>query len=229
MDAFVLGAVPPYSMLLAGKLVALLVASNEVRAAFGRKYRGSHSLIRRATIDGRLALITTSSALGRSSVYNRLRYERALLFQPVGYTKGSGDFHFSNGLYTAISDYARRNCVPTAKKSSWGLGFRNRREIIKKCLSKLRLSTEWVYHGVRRELFVIPLAENTTEFLRGDHSRLSSLDYPAAALVEYFKHRWLIPRSLSDHRYRTWHPDEWQLWFSPRRDRPTNDSGSTRG
>ena len=41
MDAFVLGAVPPYSYLLCGKLVAMLTASNEVRDAFHRKYAGS--------------------------------------------------------------------------------------------------------------------------------------------------------------------------------------------
>ena len=34
MDAFVLGAVPPYSCLLCGKLVAMLAASDEVRLAF---------------------------------------------------------------------------------------------------------------------------------------------------------------------------------------------------
>ena len=69
MDAFVLGAVPPYSFLLCGKLVAMLVASDTVRHAFKRKYGGARSLIRRKVHDGRLALITTTSALGRSSVY----------------------------------------------------------------------------------------------------------------------------------------------------------------
>ena len=34
MDAFVLGAVPPYRELLCGKLVAMLAASDEVRDAF---------------------------------------------------------------------------------------------------------------------------------------------------------------------------------------------------
>ena len=72
MDAFVLGAVPPYSFLLCGKLVAMLVASNEVRLAFRKKYSKSYSLIRNKSLDGRLALVTTTSALGRSSIYNRL-------------------------------------------------------------------------------------------------------------------------------------------------------------
>lgn len=52
MDAFVLGAVPPYSFLLCGKLVAMLVASNEIRYAFKKKYEGDSSLIKRKPFDG---------------------------------------------------------------------------------------------------------------------------------------------------------------------------------
>jgi hypothetical protein len=65
MDAFVLGAVPPYSFLLCGKLVAMLAASDTARDAFKRKYRGTRSVIRRKMHDGHLALITAASALGR--------------------------------------------------------------------------------------------------------------------------------------------------------------------
>ena len=42
MDAFALGAVPPYSFLLCGKLVAMLVASSEVRRVFGGNILGSN-------------------------------------------------------------------------------------------------------------------------------------------------------------------------------------------
>src|SRR5262245_18143944 len=72
MEAFILGAVPPYSMLLGGKLVAMLCASDEVRRAFHRKYGEGQSLIASSSADGRLAMIATTSALGRSSIYNRL-------------------------------------------------------------------------------------------------------------------------------------------------------------
>ncbi|MBM4293647.1 MAG: DUF4338 domain-containing protein [Deltaproteobacteria bacterium] len=64
LDAFVLGSVPPYSSLLCGKLIALLVASDEVREAFRRKYGGRSSVITERTLDGSLALITTTSATG---------------------------------------------------------------------------------------------------------------------------------------------------------------------
>jgi len=212
LDAFVLGAVPPYSFLLGGKLVAMLAASNEVRAAFRRKYGGRRSLIRGATTDGRLAMITTSSALGPSSIYNRLQYNSTLLYQRVGFTSGSGDFHFSNGLYSTLSAFAHRNCTPTAKRAQWGSGFRNRREVIKKCLSAVGLSSEWIYHGVQRELFVIPLAKNTRPFLQGRQSRLFWLNYSQEDLFTFFRSRWLMPRSERDRRFRDWHPVEWRLW-----------------
>ena len=106
MDAFVLGAVPPYSFLLCGKLVAMLAVANTVIDAFKEKYGGGRSVIRDRLHDGRLAMLTTTSALGRSSVYNRLRFDDRLLYRSVGFTKGSGEFHFSNGLYSEIAKFA---------------------------------------------------------------------------------------------------------------------------
>jgi hypothetical protein len=90
LDAFVLGAVPPYSFLLCGKLIAMLAASDEVRGVFQRKYGQSQSVILQRPIDGQLALVTTTSALGRSSIYNRLRYDERPLYYRVGFTQGSG-------------------------------------------------------------------------------------------------------------------------------------------
>ena len=213
MDAFVLGAVPPYSYLLCGKLVAMLVASNEVAHTFRKKYGGHKSFIKGKYLDARLALITTTSALGRSSIYNRLKYRDRLLYNSVGYTKGSGEFHFSNGLYQTISDYTTRYCVPSAKQEKWGTGFRNRREVVKKCLEKIGLSPEWLYHGIQREIFLVPLASNSQEFLKGEHSRLLWFDQPAEKLFAFFQERWLLPRSRSDERYKHWRPEEWAIWL----------------
>jgi hypothetical protein len=212
MDAFVLGAVPPYSFLLCGKLVAMLAASDTVRHAFKRKYGGTCSIIRRKVHDGRLALITTASALGRSSIYNRLRFEGRLLYQSVGYTKGSGEFHFSNGLYGAITEFAEKHCEPTAKQERWGTGFRNRREVIKKCLPALGLSSDWVYHGIEREVFVVPLARNAREFLQGQHTRLLWHQQTEAQVFEYFRDRWMLPRASWDGRFKSWSKDEWAIW-----------------
>jgi len=212
MDAFVLGAVPPYSFLLCGKLVAMLVVSDTVRKAFKRKYGGTRSVIQRKEHDGRLAMITTTSALGRSSIYNRLRLGDLLLYQRVGFTKGSGEFHFSNGLYRKISEFAEKHCKPTAKQERWGTGFRNRREVVRKCLPLLGLSSDWIYHGVQREVFVIPLAHNTREFLRGEHSRLLWYHLSETDIYEFFRDRWMLPRLSWDRRFYSWSKEDWAIW-----------------
>ena len=212
LDAFVLGAVPPYSYLLCGKLVAMLAVSDEVRAAFRRKYDAHSSVISKRTLGGDLAMITTTSALGRSSVYNRLKFRGRLVLESVGFSKGSGDFHFSNGLYKEIREYAEANCEPTAKKEAWGNGFRNRREVVRKVLGHLGLSTDWQYHGIRREVFVAALAHNTKEFLNGAATTLSPYAQSAAELSQWFRDRWLLPRANWDHRYRSFQPDSYLLW-----------------
>ena len=212
MDAFVLGAVPPYSLLLCGKLVALLAASNQVREAFLSKYGGSLSVIRKRMLSSQLVSITTASALGRSSIYNRLKFRGREIFHSVGFTQGSGEFHFANGLYTALHDYAVRYCDPTAKHGAWGTGFRNRREIVKKSLPKLGLSSEWLYHGVKRELFVIPLAENTRQVLRGEESEPAWYDQSTNDLSEWFRERWLLRRAKWDQRYLAFERDSFRIW-----------------
>jgi len=212
MDAFVLGAVPPYSHLLFGKLVALLCASEEVRRACHKKYHGTKSLISGKSFDGRIALITTMSALGRSSLYNRLTLEGRKQFLSVGFSKGTGEFHFSNGLYTSISDYAKRYCEPTYRQTAWGEGFRNRREVIRKCLKKLRLRVAWSYHGIERESFVVPLAINTKEFLRGEQERLRWQTAPTDHIFSWFKTRWLLPRAARDQSYSDFDTNNYRLW-----------------
>ncbi|MGZ6357184.1 MAG: Druantia anti-phage system protein DruA, partial [Ktedonobacteraceae bacterium] len=73
MDAHIVGAVPPYSFLLGGKIAAALMASQEVSDAFATKYSQKKGIISQQYKHAQLLLITVSSALGRSSLYNRLK------------------------------------------------------------------------------------------------------------------------------------------------------------
>ena len=212
MDAFVLGAVPPYSRLLLGKFVALLCASEEIQRACYRKYHGSICRISGKRFDGRIALITTMSALGRSSLYNRLTFDGQKVFRSVGFSKGTGEFHFSNGLYGSISAYANRYCEPSYRQEAWGTGFRNRREVIRKCLKKVGLKMAWSHHGIERECFVIPLAANTPEFLRGEENRLRWTTAPASSIFSWFKARWLLPRMERDQSFREFKTEDYRLW-----------------
>lgn len=220
LDAFVLGAVPPYSNLLAGKLIALLASSIEVREAFAARYAKRETVISGQRQDGRLALITTVSALGRSSMYNRLRYRQGgedrgrLIFESVGHTQGSGGFHFSSALYESLSAYALTHCRPTAKSASWGTGFRNRRELVAKALVHIGFSSDWLYHGVSREVYCAPLASNTKSYLRGEDAALQAHSQSASTLAAYWRHRWLLPRAERDQSYRDFEPESWRFWRS---------------
>ena len=94
MDAYVVGAVPPYSQLIGGKLVAALMTSQEVKKAYERKYLGSESVIRKKKHRARLVLLTTTSALGRSSIYNRLVAAGRPTFSANRYDQGIRSFPF---------------------------------------------------------------------------------------------------------------------------------------
>lgn len=212
MDAYVLGAISPYRELLFGKFVGLSAVSDEVRQMFHRRYAGSVSVIKETSFSGELALVTTTSALGRSSIYNRLKFNTRLAFEPVGYTQGSGEFQFLNGLYDELKEVASMVRSPTAKHAKWGKGFRNRREVVRTALQAIGLSVDLNYHGIRREIYCAPLAKNTKAFLKGDHEELEAHVNALGELYEYFKYRWLQRRAATDKRYLPFDPESLRIW-----------------
>lgn len=213
MDAFVLGAIPPYSQLLCGKLVALLTLCDQLRQFFARKYGGSVSLISKVKRDPVLALITTTSAFGRSSMYNRIKINGKQYWQPVGFTSGTGDFQFSNGVYDSMASFVKRYCMPSARHEEWGgSGFRNRREVIKKTLGALDLSMDLTAHKVCREVYIAPLGGNVFEYLRGEQAHFQALNLKSEDIFMEFKERWLLPRSRRDSTYRLFDRNSYKLW-----------------
>ena len=194
MDAFVLGSVPPYSHILGGKLVASLLMSPKIRIDFSKQYKGKKSLISGEIFDGKLAAITTASALGKSSVYDRININGGSKFLHVGWSKGSGEFQFLNGLYQQIYELA----LPTLKWTKnplWGKGSRNRRVVIQEGLRILNLPANLIYHNVPRELFLVPLGSRTFSFLRNETKLIGYFSITQDEIVEYAFKRWIIPRS----------------------------------
>lgn len=216
MDAFVLGAVPPYRDVLAGKLVAMLAVSTEVREAFRDKFCDRTSFISERKADARLALITTTSALGRSSVYNRLRRpDGALAFEPIGVTAGSGDFHLSGALYERLVRFvvATDPDGGTHRHKKWpGNTFRNRREVVIRALGALDLpDRELRTHGIQRQVFAAPTASDTREYLRGEVDALCHTTLTAAETADHWSGRWAIPRAART-PVSEFQPDDWRLW-----------------
>ncbi len=210
MDACVLGAVPPYNRLLGAKFVSLLAASDFTRSVFQRRYSKKRSIILGKRFDGRLALVTTTSALGRSSILNRLRYEGLDVFQSLGLTEGYGHFHLANGTFKRIREYLEDLGVDEVERYKFGSGPNYRMRVVRKALEHLQLSSSLLKHGVQRGVYVAPLAENTISFLKGETSRLRWFDRPLDGIVQHWRERWLLPRATRDASYLDFKSSSWE-------------------
>lgn len=218
MDAFVLGAVPPYTEILGGKLMALLAGSDEVQEAFRDKYSHRKTLIAERDPDATLALITTASAFGRSSIYNRVkRSDGTLAMEPVGYTSGTGDFHFSGAIYNKLAEFAAELDPDRGshRHERWGApGFRNRREVLHLSLDALGFDSRALRsHGVHRQVFLNRIAPNTFDFLCGRTNQLEGRPRASVAdLSEWWLSRWAVPRSRNRLDWRNADPENWRLY-----------------
>lgn len=213
MDAYVLGAVPPYNQLLGAKFVSLLAASDFIRDVFRQRYGETRSLIRRRKFDGRLALVTTTSALGRSSILNRLRFNNEDVFRPVGFTEGYGHFHLANGTFDSIRKYLRVCRDTEIDRYKFGSGPNYRIRVVRRTLERLQLPPGLLRHGVRRGVYVAPLAKNSVAFLNGDAQKLLWHHRPLDRIVAFWKDRWLLPRASRDSSYRDFDSGSWRKFL----------------
>lgn len=210
MDAYVLGALPPYNKLLGGKLIASLLRTKEVVRAFDKKYRASTGVISKTKKDPRLAAITTTSALGRSSIYNRVKLGERKLLEPIGYTGGWGHFHISDTVFEALRGYLQRQGDPYADGSGFGNGPNWRIRVIRRAFYMLGIKPDLIKHGFSREVFFCAIAKNSLKFLKGENSRILYGDLPSVASVgKLAVERWCIPRALRFPEYKDWNSE----WF----------------
>ena len=219
MDAYILGAVPPYSYLLVGKLVALLATSDYVRDTFRERYAGKPSIIKGAVREPHLVLVTTTSALGRSSIYNRLSLPGRRVYHSLGFTQGWGHFHFPDEIFEELKAFLTEVGDPVVKGYRYGEGANWRSRVIKQALKRLGLSPDLLQHGIKREFFAAPLAQNTREFLRGEADTPEYFSASVEEIFAYFRERWLLPRALRDERYKTFKREELRLSYNLQKER----------
>ncbi len=204
MDAYVLGAVPPYNDLLVGKLVALAATTNEVRKRFRSRYAENVTVINHETKKTDLVLVTTTSALGRSSIFNRLRVENGVSFTSIGFTSGYGHFHVSDELFARLRDWLRRDNDAYADSYAFGKGPNWRLRTLRRAFKKLGIDDKAIKHGIKREIFLAPLAQNYREILTGQVRRPSYITLPFREVYKQFRERWLLPRSERVLTWREW-------------------------
>ena len=205
MDAYVLGALPPYNALLGGKLVACLIRSRDIYDDFAKRYGRTTGIISQAEKKARLLAVTTSSSMGRSSVYNRLKLGGVEYFRSIGYTGGWGHFHIPNGLLAELRDYLREIGHAYADKHRFGQGPNWRMRTTRVALETLGFEDDMLRHGIQREVFISQLADNALKILhsgrgRPDLSSLLSAEEVARLAVE----RWMLPRSERRPEFKTW-------------------------
>ena len=208
MDAYVLGALPPYNFLLGGKLVACLLRSRELYDDFARVYGNSVGVISQKKKRARLLAITTTSSMGRSSVYNRLKLDGIQYMEPIGYTGGWGHFHIPDSLFIELRDYLRDMDHRYADHHMFGNGPNWRLRTMKAALNALGFRDDMMKHGIQREVFISQLADNTTNILQTGRGKpdLTSL-LSAKDIAELAMERWMIPRSIRKTEYRSWDSD----------------------
>ena len=215
MDAYVLGAIPPYSSLLAGKMIACLVRTKEIYEDFRAQYGNMAGVISGVNKKPRLLAVTTSSSMGRSSVYNRLKLKNTRYFESLGYTEGWGHFHFSDKLFQELRNYLRIKDHPYADLHQFGEGPNWRLRTAGAALKELGLKSNLLRHGIKREVFISFLASNGRDLLltgtgQPDISNLRKLDEVAELSLE----RWILSRSQRNPVYLEWTLEDLVLLFA---------------
>jgi hypothetical protein len=211
LDAYVLGAVPPYNLLLGGKLIASLIRTTDIRADFSAKYADTRGIISRKKKKAQLVMVTTSSSLGRSSVYNRVRLDGINYLESIGFTGGWGHFHVPDTLFASLRDYLRDADHSYVDAHRFGEGPNWRLRTIRAAFDALGFGPDLLKHGIKREVFVCRLASNAERVLRGDVDRAYCKGLKSVSEVgELARQRWMVGRAERNPDYQAWTVDQFR-------------------
>lgn len=209
MDAYVLGAVPPYNMLLGGKLVASLIRTRDVYDDFKERYGKTEGVISGEAKNARLVAVTTSSSMGRSSLYNRLKLNGTSYFSSIGFTGGWGHFHIPDDLFEEMRSYLRTIDHAYADMHTFGEGPNWRLRTVRAALNSLGFKEDVLKHGIQREVFLCEMASNSLEVLKGEAKQPKLTGLLAAKKVGALAvQRWMTGRAERQPAYRVWNREQ---------------------
>lgn len=211
------GAIAPYSHLLGGKLVALLLLSPEVADDYRRRYRDRASIIssqmknERRTKDCTLAWLNTTSlyALG-SSQYERLRLPRGVIapdqmeirYDKIGVTVGYGTVQFSDSTMEAIQKAYEERHEFRQVNSIFGEGFSPKFRKLRDGMDLLGFNPAILMrHDQFRRVYAVRLWGQAPAFLRGEPCGVPDYirephRFPGATerIADFWRCRWLASR-----------------------------------
>lgn len=175
--------------------------------AFSERYGQTTGIISQQQKAARLALVTITSALGRSSLYNRLRLRDSqgdplVRLERIGETRGYGHFQLSNDLFERMRQLLIDENHPYANNHAFGQGPNWRFRVIRVGLQRLGLDDELIRHGIHREVFAMPMAPGFKEFLCGRAEELTLVRPTIASITSAALQRWILPRAMKNPGYR---------------------------
>lgn len=212
VDVSICGAVAPYNELLGGKLVALLLASKEVRDHYAERYGGQVSVIA-SQMAGRvvskptdLRVLTTTSLYGvGSSQYNRLALRAAehpgldhdLRWDSIGKSKtgGFGTLHLGPDTAHALRQMAQSVHTSRRINNRFGEGTSPRLRQIREGLDALGIDSDAIlHHNTPRLFYACELGSGSRDSLMGMESKEFHAS-PVSAIAAAWRRRWLDARA----------------------------------
>ena len=191
MSAQRLGALPPYNIVLGGKLTSMLMTSDKIREDFHRKYLEKITILQKRELPANLLFITTTGAFGKSSVYTRLKLRDDWLAKFIGYSNGSGTFHIPNQIYGELLKVLSENGVDV--KRGYGNGPSRKMRLMQQGMAALGYKNG-ISHGVKRAIYLFPFAKNLEKLITGKNRRPIWHHRQESDLTGFWKERWILPR-----------------------------------
>ena len=220
-DIGICGAIPPYSTLLGGKLVAMLLLSPEVVTTYQQRYSSAESIIA-SSLAGRplvrpshLVFLGTTSLYGTEPTqYTRIHVPCAIAggaghevvrYRLLGKTEGYGTLQFSTETVDMLSLLLAQSDGGQRVHSIFGEGVNPRLRKIRDGLDQLGLPSDALLtHGSPRLVYGVPLARNFREYLLGiddEPDYFIALHDPARSterIAAWWAERWLLRRIQRD-------------------------------
>lgn len=213
-DVSVCGAVAPYNSLLGGKLVALLMASQDVRDAYRKRYADQVSIIssqmagRAVYRPAELKVLTTTSLYGNgSSQYNRLRLRAAdypvldhdVAWQELAKTAGFGTVHLGSTTVRVLREVSERMYRARRINNRFGEGASPRLRQIREAVEALGIDASSVlHHATPRIFYGCELHPGAMEELLSLQPGSESRGQPASMIGSLWRQRWLTKRIQSE-------------------------------
>ncbi|MBE2202329.1 MAG: DUF4338 domain-containing protein [Anaerolinea sp.] len=222
MDIIICGAVPPYNILMGGKLVAMLLAGPQTMSDYERKYTGYASKIaselkgEAVRREPRLVFLGTTSLYAmNSSQYNRIviptlinHGKEQIRYEKYGLTKGYGSVHFSEKTRQALERLLLHTKGARLINNRFGEGVNPKLRHASAGLTAIGLIAvdNFIRHRSQRIVYGVPLGRKAYAFLCGetedpeyffDASSPQKIDESMQHIAHYWAARWLSKRVRS--------------------------------